>query len=148
MTKHTLSRSKDQTSSATWSTTLIYFVVRVSLSLWKFRNGVLYGQSVDVMEANERGRLSQEIKAAYKAYHLEHFIILNSFCHLFTSKSLKQRLNQDHDSLQCWHGCMMKQWRLNDSKGIQPKMLRDCQEILYTTHIVQTTSKSRQICTR
>jgi hypothetical protein len=90
--KHSTSRLK----------ALISFVLDFSLSLWKFRNGVLHGHSVEEMESKERERLFQEIRAAYDAYHLDHFIIPDSSRHIFTSKTLKQILNRDHDSLQCW----------------------------------------------
>lgn len=58
--------------------------------LWKFRNGVLHGHSVEEMESKEREWLFQEIIAAYNAYHLDHFIIPDSSRHLFTSKTLKR----------------------------------------------------------
>lgn len=82
-------------------------------------NGVLHGHSVDEMEAKERGKLIQYIKASHEAYHLDHFIVSNSFCCLFTSKSLIQRLNRDHDSLQCWL------WSFNEAVATQKASTTD-----------------------
>jgi hypothetical protein len=70
--------------------------------LWELKNPELHGHSIAKQEANERDALINEIKAAYEAFDHDKFLVPHNFHFLFSSKSLQQRLNQDHNSLQFW----------------------------------------------
>ncbi len=63
---------------------------------------MLHGHSEAENDIKARRKLQDEIKAAFEAYKRDKFIVPYNFRYLFTSKNLHQRLNQDHDSLQCW----------------------------------------------
>ncbi len=102
LSHHKSSRSTGFPSPKIWSTSLISLILDFSFSLWDFRNGVLHGRTVTEQDAKKRETLINAITRAYDDYHQDRFIAPQNFRYPFSSKSLHQRIHQDHDSLQCW----------------------------------------------
>ncbi len=95
-------QSKPFLSSINWCANLISLTLDYTHALPTFRNGVLHGHNEVENEIKVRGRLQDEIIVAYDACKRDKFIVPYNFRYLFTSKPLYQRVNQDHESLQCW----------------------------------------------
>ncbi len=83
-------------------TKVITLIWEYSFSLWEHRNRVLHGHTLADAMARELEEVKNEITEAYNDYKHDHFIIPSHFSSLFTSRSLKQRLQLDMDSMQCW----------------------------------------------
>jgi hypothetical protein len=85
-----------------WLSDLIRTNLDFSLSLWKLRNGVVHGFDQEASRVKEKHKLQQQVTNAFLAYQTDPFIISRNHSHLFDSRSLHQRLQQDTDSMRCW----------------------------------------------
>jgi ribonuclease HI len=84
-----------------WAEKLISLILHYSLSLWKFRNGVLHGHTVTEEATKKRNTLQTSITDAYAAYEADKFIESRDLSTLF-DKPLQYTLKTDNDFLQCW----------------------------------------------
>jgi len=68
--------------SAIWAKTVIIHLWTYSMSLWKLRNGVVHGHTMEETKRQESQHLQNKIQQEYAAYHLDKFIISLSthFC--------------------------------------------------------------------
>jgi hypothetical protein len=89
-------------SALTWSSELITYILAYSATSWDTRNKILHGNTLADHQAKLITSLSIEITAAYEAFSKDPFIVPSTFCSIFTSKTLTQRLHLDVDSMQCW----------------------------------------------
>lgn len=85
-----------------WSSEFVSLLLSYSAAAWTTRNAILHGINLEENRAKEKALLTKEIRAAYKAYSNNHFIIPRHLSYLFSSLTLQQRLSQDIDSMQCW----------------------------------------------
>ncbi len=86
----------------TWLSDVIRTNLDLALSLWHYRNGVIYGIDTKESERTLIATLHREARLAYKLYESDPFIISRSKSFLFESRTLHQRLQQDRDTIQCW----------------------------------------------
>lgn len=84
-----------------WAGGVVKAVLEYSLSIWKYRCELLYGQTKDEAEWIIIAELHQRVTLAYEEYEKEPFIVRHNYRHLFAI-SLDYRLRQDHDYLQCF----------------------------------------------
>jgi hypothetical protein len=85
-----------------WSSEFVPLLLSYSAAAWTTRNAILHGINLEENRAKEKALLTKEIRAAYKAYSNNHFIIPYHLSSLFSSWTLQQRLSQEIDSMQCW----------------------------------------------
>jgi hypothetical protein len=73
-----------------------------SQAIWEYRNGLVHGRTIEEQAALQVTAVQTEITLAYEEYAKDPFIIPSHSRHLFTSRSLTQRLQLDIDSMLCW----------------------------------------------
>ncbi len=97
-----------QTSSATAPTStglvtnIIHLLWDYSQSIWKDRNEIIHGNTLEEAKSKETELAQNAIMIAFREYNNDPFIIPSHLRYLFTSKSLTHRLHQDIDSMHCW----------------------------------------------
>jgi hypothetical protein len=88
-------------NSSQWSRGVIDAILTNSLSLWRFRCALLYGQTKIEADRKIMEDLSRKVTQAYREYKQNPFIVWNDYRHLFNIP-LNRRLLQDRDCLQCF----------------------------------------------
>jgi hypothetical protein len=73
-----------------------------SQAIWEYRNGVVHGRTIEEQAVLEITAVQTEMTFAYEEYAKDQLIIPSHSRHLFTSRSLTQRLQLDIDSMLCW----------------------------------------------
>jgi hypothetical protein len=89
-------------STEPWAKSLVRGLWDYATSLWKYRNGVVHGQTKWDGKKKEFEQLHKSVQAEYAAYAQDKFLISPQFSSLFTKKTLQERLKMDRDSLSCW----------------------------------------------
>ncbi len=95
-------RVSPETNQLRWGSTLITLQWEYTHSLWKYRNGIVYGHSTEDTKAKERRHLQEKVAAEYAEYTDDNFLISQNFRYLFTKKSLEERQAMDCDGIMCW----------------------------------------------
>jgi hypothetical protein len=93
--------SRNSWNGTLWSSGLINAILTYSLSLWKFRCALLYGQTKDEADRKIMEELSRKVTQAYREHNQNPFIVRNDYRHLFDIP-LNRSLLQDRDCLQCF----------------------------------------------
>jgi len=63
---------------------------------------VVHGIDWEASRVKEKQKLQQQVTEAFSADQADPFIISRNQSHLFDSRSLHQRLQQDNDTMRCW----------------------------------------------
>jgi hypothetical protein len=95
-------RASAETDQLRWRSNLITLLWEYTRSLWKHRNGTVYGHSAEDTKVKERQSLQEEVAAEYAEYTEDNFLISQNFRYLFTKKSLEERQAMDCDGIKCW----------------------------------------------
>lgn len=88
--------------SSTWVKRMILKVWDYSISLWKFRNGIVHGTTKQENIEKCLAELRTKVSEKYAEYARDPFIISPKFNSLFLKKSLEDRLKMSRDSLSSW----------------------------------------------
>ncbi len=88
--------------SSNWVKRLILKVWDYSISLWKFRNGIVHGTTKQENIEKCLAELRNKVSEKYAEYAKDPFIISPKFNSLFLKKSLEDRLKMSRDSLASW----------------------------------------------
>jgi hypothetical protein len=88
------------TDQEKWGSNIITLLWEYTRSIWKQRNGIVYGHSEEEVRNRELQKLREEVAAEYVAYAMD--LISHQFRYLFTKKSQEERQNMDYDSIMCW----------------------------------------------
>jgi hypothetical protein len=89
-------------SQSLWSKTVILHLWTYSISLWKFRNGVVHGHTSNEAKQREFDTLHSQVRAELAAYRTDKFIVSPEFSFLYTRKTEEERMLMDRDSLAAW----------------------------------------------
>jgi len=82
-----------------WSSLLIAALWRFSRSLWKYRNEVVHGATVDDQAQLQLSQLREKIVQHYTAYEENPSIVLPRHQILFTSRTVEERIKTLYDSM-------------------------------------------------
>jgi hypothetical protein len=85
-----------------WSSQAIHFLWRFTRSMWAHRNGIVHGVDAQSAAARILQDLQDRVRTLYKEYDDNPQMILSTHSHLFTSRTLDQRLKHNYDNLTCW----------------------------------------------
>jgi hypothetical protein len=88
--------------SPIWVKRMIIKVWDYSISLWKFRNGIVHGTTKQENIEKCLAELRTKVSEKYAEYARDPFIISPKFNSLFLKKSLEDRLKMSRDSLSSW----------------------------------------------
>jgi hypothetical protein len=95
-------RASPETDQLKWGSNLITLLWDYTRSLWKHRNGTVYGHTVEDTRVKERQKLQEEVAVEYAEYTKDNFLISQNFRYLFTKKSLEEWQAMDCDGIMCW----------------------------------------------
>jgi hypothetical protein len=73
-----------------------------SITLWKFRNGVVHGHTIEAAKTQEFIALRARIREELAQYQADRFIVSPKYAFLFTKLPISERLQQDRDSMTAW----------------------------------------------
>lgn len=85
-----------------WATQVILAIWNFSAGIWKFRNGVKHGHTVERAIAKELYNLQQLVRQEFELYDADPHIVSAQYRHLYLGKELAQRLQMGRDSLNSW----------------------------------------------
>ncbi len=88
--------------ATSWAKLVVKALWEYSISLWKFRNGEVYGHTIEEGKEKEWSNLQHRVGIEYGLYAEDPFIVSPQFATLFTRKTLQERREMDRDSLACW----------------------------------------------
>jgi hypothetical protein len=92
-----------QSNSLThWAKTVISQLWTYSMSLWKFRNGIVHGHTAEETKCKEADALWHRIKEEYASYLADKYIVSPQYSFLFTNRTLQETLSMDRDSMSSW----------------------------------------------
>jgi hypothetical protein len=85
-----------------WATQAILLIWQYTRSLWIHRNSIVHGK--DNKEAASRilQNLHKEVEKLFESFNKNPAMLLPHQHHLFTSRTLKQRLRMPYDNIACW----------------------------------------------
>jgi hypothetical protein len=95
-------KTSPRTDQEKWGSSLITLLWEYTRSIWKQRNGIVYGHSEEEVRNKELQKIREEVAIEYVAYTKDNFLISNQFRYLFIKKSQEERQNMDYDSIKCW----------------------------------------------
>jgi hypothetical protein len=95
-------RISPETDQVKWGSKLIMLLWEYTRSLWKYRNGVIYGHSQEEARNKEMQSLRREVAEEYAKYIADNFLISSQFRYLFTKKSLEERQAMDYEGIKSW----------------------------------------------
>jgi hypothetical protein len=95
-------QSTDPQHCESWTKKLIIALWNYTTSIWKHRNNKVHGATLEDQKKKEKGELEAQVRAAYKEYKDDNFLIPRSMSYLFERHSLEDKLKKDRDSLRCW----------------------------------------------
>lgn len=85
-----------------WASTFISIVWNFTRQLWQHRNQIVHRLTVDDIVSTQMRLLHNKVKTHYNEYHRSPSCVLPRHEHLFTQRSLNQRLQLSYDSIKCW----------------------------------------------
>ncbi len=85
-----------------WSSNVIHHLWRFTRSMWNNRNGIVHGKDAETTATRILHYLHQQACILYDEYQSNPNIILTRHQHLFTSRTLDQRLQHNYDNITCW----------------------------------------------
>jgi hypothetical protein len=85
-----------------WSSLLIATLWRFSCSLWKYRNEVVHGATVEDQVQLQLSQLQEKIVQYYTAYEENPSIVLPRHQIMFTSRTMEERIKTSYDSMAAW----------------------------------------------
>jgi hypothetical protein len=85
-----------------WTTQVILHLWQFIKSMWMLRNTVVHGTDAQHSAELILQELRQQIRALYQEFNHNPRIILPRHSHLFTSRTLDQRLQYSYDHITCW----------------------------------------------
>jgi hypothetical protein len=85
-----------------WAKQLIRALWEYSASLWRHRNGEVYGHTVEEKRENERQQLQNKIEQEFREYKANPFVVSPQHISLFTRRTLRDRKRMDRDSMASW----------------------------------------------
>jgi hypothetical protein len=87
---------------AYWSSMLINIIWRFTKLMWKHRNQIVHGETVEDQAAVILQQLHDKAQAYYASYQEDNNFVLPRHQHLFTHRTLEQHLRLSFDHLACW----------------------------------------------
>jgi hypothetical protein len=85
-----------------WASVLIAALWRYSKTLWRFRNEVVHGSTVEEQAKLQLQTLNNKLESYYQRYLHNPDIVLARHQFLFTSRSLEDRLKSSYDAKAAW----------------------------------------------
>ncbi len=85
-----------------WSSQAIHCLWKFARSMWTHRNSIVHGTDAQTSAARILQELQDQVRSLYDDYNANPQIILPSSSHLFTSRTLDQRLRHNYDNINCW----------------------------------------------
>lgn len=85
-----------------WSSLLVSSLWTYSKTVWKFRNEIVHGATVEEQARRMITGLQASTTAHYTAYYENPQIVLARHQFLFTAKTLEERLRAPYDTLAAW----------------------------------------------
>ncbi len=94
---------KQRADDATqWTKNIILKLWEYSISLWKFRNGIVHGTTAKEQAEKRLASLRAQVTEEYQLYEADPFIVSPQYNSLFLKKTLQDRLKMSQDSLSSW----------------------------------------------
>lgn len=90
------------TLTTAWSSNVIHQLWRFTRSMWNNRNSIVHGKDAETAATRILQDLYQQVRTLYEEYQSNPNIILSRHQHLFTSRTLNQRLQHSYDNITCW----------------------------------------------
>jgi hypothetical protein len=85
-----------------WASAFISILWNFTRQLWHHRNQIVHGLTVDNIVSTQMRLLHDKVEAHYNEYYENPSYVLPRHEHLFTQRSLDQRLQLSNDSINCW----------------------------------------------
>ena len=89
-------------SGLQWTSLFIAALWRYSKMLWRFRNEVVHGATVEEQVNLQLGGLREKIKSFYQSYAVNSSMVLARHQFLFTTHTVDQRILGSYDSMAAW----------------------------------------------
>jgi len=89
-------------SGLQWTSLFIAALWRYSKMLWRFRNEVVHGATVEEQVNLQLGGLQEKIKSFYQSYAIDSSMVLARHQFLFTTHTVDQRILGSYDSMAAW----------------------------------------------
>jgi hypothetical protein len=90
------------TNEDAWVKHLILSIWNYSISLWKFRNGLVHGTTLEEQHKKVLTTLQNQVQEEYRLFQTDPFLVSPQYQSLFLRKSLEDRLQMGRDSLASW----------------------------------------------
>jgi hypothetical protein len=91
-----------------WVSVFIAAILCYSRMLWRFRNGVVHGDTVEEQVALQLSSLHSKIRSYYQAYSENSNMVLARHQILFTSRTVEERVSGTYDTMAAWLRSMDK----------------------------------------
>jgi hypothetical protein len=85
-----------------WATQAILLMWQYMRSIWTHRNSVVHGKDSEEAASRLLQHLHQEVERLYEEFRVNPAMLLSRHHHLFTSRTLEQRLRMPYDNITSW----------------------------------------------
>jgi hypothetical protein len=79
-------KTSPETDQVKWGSNLINLLWEYARSIWKQRNGIVYGHNEEEVKDKELQYLRKEVAVEYAEYATDNLLISQKFRYLFTKK--------------------------------------------------------------
>jgi hypothetical protein len=129
-------------NSKAWTRQLVQTLLEHTASLWQYRNGIIYGHTIDQVRALALHDLSHQVHLAFDEYAADPFHIPLMWCHLFHG-TLDSLLRSSRDAMQCWlhyfhEAALVQHVNFKDDRDIAGRYFHQCRSSMRAMGLPQT----------